>query len=518
MAKALRVPIKGLGDIGYLPDQDSYELAPNAISELQNFRMLNGWAEKTRGYRQVFDATITPPYFMCALATAATKYIVHATSSAVYVDDGSTRSPITPAAGLTAVVSNAWTHAVLSGILLLNNGTNRPMYWAGAVATPLQVLPGWTATYKARALRALRYHAVAIHITDSAASMPYLRRVLWSAAAEPGTVPQSWAVADPTNDAGQVDLAGDGALVDALPLGDSLVIYGEYDMHLMTYTGDPLNVFAFQKINDPIGMLAPGCGVVIPSIGHVVLTKDDVCVHNGQGAQSILDGKARTWLQNNLDPDYSDEAFVVANHQKSEVWICFPERNYSVCTKALVWNWQTQTLGKADLPNVTCGTAATFNWSVESFDSDSVTFDSESVLTFNNTADVFGQNSRRLLLGTAGNKIHVMDSSDLADGASFTGYIERTGIHLDAEDQRKHLMRLWPQIDAANGAQISVSFGASNDPETAPTYETAVTYTVGTDQWVDAWTEGRYLAYKLSSTSWFRMRSVVLEVKAGGKF
>jgi hypothetical protein len=508
----MEVAIKGLGEIGYVPDQEAYELPPNAITELQNFRMRNGSAEKVRGYRQVFDATDEAAHYLTSFATADTKFIVHATSTKVYADADAVRTEITGPA-MTAVEANQWSSAVLSGVLVLNNREDVPLYWTGDASTNLAALSGWNATHRCRAMRAMRYHLVALGIIENGVEYPH--RVRWSAGAEPGALPDDWDYSDPTNDAGQTDVTGDGVLVDALLLGESLILYKERSMSLMTWVGGN-DVFSIQPLPDPVGMLAPNCGCVVPGVGHVVLTAGDVVAHAGAGARSILDGKTKDWLKASMDATYYAASFVVANPQKSEVWICFPERGEELCTMALIWNWQTGAFSKRDLPGVSFGCLAAFNWATDPFDRDTAAFDSESVLTFNDESEVFSASDRVVM--AAGTKIFEMDSTDLADGASFTGYIERTGLSLDEPETRKHLKRMWIAADGDAGTQISVYFGSSNDPETAPTYESPVTFTIGTSQWVDAWTNGRFLAYKLSSTGYFRVRSIALEVEPGGMY
>jgi hypothetical protein len=78
-------------------------------------------------------------------------------------------------------------------------------------------------------------------------------------------------------------------------------------------------------------------------------------LHNGQGPQSIVQGRMRKWLFNNLDTTNYARAFVVANYQTNEVWVCFPESGMAACTLALVWNWQDDTFSTRQLSNVTYG-------------------------------------------------------------------------------------------------------------------------------------------------------------------
>jgi hypothetical protein len=513
----MKTPLTGLGDIGWLPDQARFELAPNAVTDLRNFRMRNGWAEKVGGYQQVFADTADVPYSLAPFATATSRFLIHATASGVWADGGD-RTNIS-GSGMTAVDANRWTSAVMNGVFALCNGADSPMYWTGDTSTTLAVMPGWDTADRARSIAALRYHWVTMGITRGGVSYPH--RVKISAAALPGSPGTDWDQTDPTNDAYEADVVGDGILVWALPLGDGLVLYKEKSMALLRYTGDPQQVWSIQPLTIPYGMLAVNCGVVVPGVGHVVLTRDDVIAHDGFNADSILDGKARDELRNNIDPIYFAESFVTADYARSEVHISYPEKGNQVCTKTIIWNWKTKTIGRRDEPNVTCGCSASFDYAAESFDNDSATFDSESTLTFDDTSEIFGAHEARIVMGTTGSKLVVMDSTDLADGQAFTGYVEFGGLSSlmpQLKGRRQLLSECWLDIDAAAGTVISVYFGAAEDPSSDFTYEAPFTFTVGTDRKAEAFASGPYIAIKLESTAAFRVRSMFPVITDEGEF
>jgi hypothetical protein len=514
----MRVPLKGLGDAGWIPDQSAFELPPNAITDLQNFRVRAGWAERVKGWRQVFDSLPGPAYFLGPYATAATRYIVSATEDQVYADDQALgRTTITPSGGISRVISNLWTSAVMNGILGINNGTDAPMYWPGTGV--LDTLPGWDATHRAKALCALKYHWVALNITKGSTQYPH--RVKISAAAQPGDPGSDWDNTDPTNDAYEVDVQGDGVLVWALPLGDGLLLYKDESMALLRYTGNTEEPWSIQPLSIPMGMLAPNCGVVVPGVGHVVLTRDDAIAHDGNSFRSILDDTAKQWLQENMDPDHYARSYVVADYSKSEVQICIPERGEDQCTKAILWNWRTGLLGLRDLPNTTCGCTASFVYATENFDNDSALFDAESTITFNTSDEVFAAHESKVLMCGTDMKVFVMDSTDTQDGASFTGYVEfgaLCNLVPDLKGRQILLSELWMDVDAAVGTVISVSFGAASQPSSDPTYSTAFAYTAGTDRKAEAFACGPYPAIKLSSTGWFRVRAFAPELSDEGEY
>lgn len=514
----MRLVLKGLGNVGWLPDQSSFELPPNAITDLQNFRMRNGWAERVHGYRQAFTDTASVPYYLAPFATATNRFIVHATAGALYADVTAGRSTITPATGLANVTINAWTSAVMNGVLTLCNGTTAPMYWTGDTSAVAATLPGWNATWSADAIASIKFHWVALGMTEGGASYPH--RVRISAKCLPGSPGTTWDATDPTNDADYFDVGGDGGLVWALPMGPNLVIYKSNSMAMLSYIGGE-EVWGLQPLTIPHGMLAVNCGVNVPGIGHVVLTRDDVIAHDGTTSRSILDAKAKDYLIANMDGTYFAASYVVADFAKSEVQICFPATGNSVATKSILWNWRTETLGYRDLPNTTCGCTASFDYATETFDNDTVTFDSESAITFDTTSEMFAANESRVLMASTNNKIYIMDSTDTADGAAFTGYIELGGLaNLEPKLHGRQLLLsdVWLDIDAAVGTAISVYYGASQDPKTAFTYNAPVTFTVGTSRKADDFVCGPYPAIKLSSAGWFRVRTIGFEVSDEGEF
>lgn len=512
----MRVPIKGLGEVGFIGDQEGYALVPNAWTELTNMRMYAGWAERFLGHARVFDQCDVMPLWIAPYATTAKKYLVHAGKNAVFVDDGALRTDITGAAP-TGGLSDRWSGGSFNSVLVLNNGVDQPMFWGGDVAQNLATLTNWSANDRAKIVRFMGYFIVALNITTLGVNYPY--RVKWSGVAAPGTLPV-WTPAT-ANKAGFQDRIGVGAFVDALPLGESLVLYFEGSMTVMSFI-DGQDVMGFKDLPDPYGMLAPGCGVVIPKIGHVVLTKGDVIVHAGNGAESILEDKAKQWLQDNIDSNYYPVSFVVANHARSEVWICFPQTGQQFCTLALVWNWRSGALSKRTIPACTYGCTGFINYASNTWDSATGIWDAQTE-TWDEETDLFATDTTRLFMSSIDGRIYAMDSGETFAGTAFTGTAERTGLNeipgaAALKDRVKLVSRLWISIDAAAGTQLTVQVGGSDDPNTAPTYSAAFTYTVGTDRWVDTFASGVFLAWKISGTAHFRVQSVDFEVTDGGQF
>ena len=106
---------------------------------------------------------------------------------------------------------------------VFNNGIDDPFYWDGVVTNICLPLPDWPALTKCKAMRSFKYHLFAMDITQNSIRDQDL--VLWSDAADPNTIPQSW-TPGPDNDAGSNTLsATEGAIIDAEKLRDQFVIY-----------------------------------------------------------------------------------------------------------------------------------------------------------------------------------------------------------------------------------------------------------------------------------------------------
>ena len=586
------MPIAKLRDVGKGVNYDlsPEELADGVWSHIQNIRFVSGFAQKFKGMKAVFNAPTITPYFLTAYHTPTKKYWVHAGASAVFADDGTTRTEITPTSAPTGTQDDRWSAAKLGGILVMTNGVDAPYYWNGDTATDLASLTNWNSTHRCQSIIGFKNYLVALDITrpkysktissitfvtttatmttafphylntgDSitvsgatpaqyngtftvtvtgASTLTYTmsgtpagnaspvgsyvvnttqrfpNMVKWSHSAVPGTLPTSWDETDVTKDAGENDLAETPDLiVDALPLGDTLVVYKERSMYSMRFIGQPY-IFQFQRIPGESGMLAKGCGAVTP-LGHVVLTSGDVVLNTGQGVQSIVDGSVRRYIFANMDYTYYKRSFVVTNPQKSEVLVCFPETGQTTCTKAAVWNWDSKVWGFRDLPNVTYGDNAQLNMDLGLlWSSDSESWDFDGSLWNENE---YAPNEARLMLCST-SKVLAFDVGGTDDGTPTTSVLERRGFTFDDTNSVKLGRSIIPRIDAPTGATISIEVGASMTADTEPVWNPPVTFTVGTDYKIDSMVSGRFLALRVSSTYPFRLRSLDVDLVISGGY
>ena len=503
--------LDNLGEFGILRDGLPHELPDNAWSGGANVRFREGYAEKFQGHSAAFGDSLIAPYGVAPLQVGANRYWLEAGLTKIYsVNNAGVHTDISNGT-YTATADTPWTITNLSGIAVLNNGVDQPQSWAGTGSCAN--LANWIPALRAKSVRAYRNFLVAINVSkDSGATwLPHM--IKWSTSADPGTVPSTWDETNPAADAGEADLADHPSeLVDAMVMGDSLIVYGEGAYWAVQDVGG-IQVLRAQLLSPDMGMLAQNCGASTP-VGHVVFGQGDVFLHSGGAPETILTSRARRWLFSNLDNTYFARSFVVANPLANEVWICFPEIAQTACTKALVWNWKSNTLGTRDLPGITAGSNGVVDSDLaDPWDADGESWSADTGL-WNQSQTT--QTATRLVL--AGDGLLLADSTSTFSGSPMTATLERTGLSFGAPEQVKLVRGVRPIFEGSIGGQVTVQVGASMEPQTLPTWSAPVTFTLGETISADTFAAGRFIALRISSTSavnW-RLKRVLLEGEVQG--
>ena len=476
--------------------------------------MRNGSVERIYGDVAVFNTPPFVPYFIHLYKTTLNKFVVIAGTSSVYVDDGFSQTDITGTAPTGSAVDR-WTGGTLNGVLVLNNGVDKPMYWAGDTTLNLATLPGWVANWKCSAIRPFKNYLIGLNWIKGTSYYPNM--VKWSAAADPGTVPATWDEADPTNDAGETDLSEtSGTVVDGLPLGDTFIIYKTDSMYAMTYIGGQY-IWQFRRLPGEVGILARGCVCNTPQ-GHLVLTVGDLVLHNGGEPRSILSGSMRQWLVDNLDIDNYARSFLVSNPATNEAWICFPETGSTTCSRAIIWNWIDNTFSLRDLNQVTYGLSGQYEYaSSDPYDSDVGSYDSDT--TVYDVTDI-PLTKTRFLMCNANQDLLGFDIGTDFNGTAFSASIERTGLSFDAPDTVKMIRGIYPRIVGQTGATVYIQGGGAMDTEGSYSWSDPVPYVIGTTYRADMFASGRFLAYRIYSTANFnwRIKSIDVDVVSMGTY
>ncbi len=439
--------LENLGKIGIMQDpilaadslssfEDSKDIPVEAWDTGYNVRFRNGVIENFLGYAQDFITPSVAPHYALAVNFSGSTYIYYANGTAIWRANGTTDTDVTRTSGAYTGGSNPlWNGGVLGGVPIMNHSamTDYPQQWDSATSK-MKDLDNWPANTYAKVIRPFKQFLIALNIIKSGTEYPYTIKT--SHPADPGTVPTSWDETDATKDTIERPLSETpDILVDGLAMGDTFFIYKERTTWGMQYIGGQF-VFRTWKIFDEFGALAQNCAVNIPN-GQLVVTRDDVIVHNGSSWQSVITDRNKKYLFANIDPEYKE--YVFASHDKkfNEVWICYPKlgNNSPYAYDALVWNYKDNTWTR----RILCGIRHIMIGQIpavldNSFDTGSSgTIDSE--LGVFNLQQFQSVQEQMLISCPADTKFYINDSGQQDDGVNQEAYFERTGLGIVGRDR-----------------------------------------------------------------------------------
>lgn len=515
----MRVPFDGFGQGGVVYDIPPWELADAAWSDSLNMRFRDGAAESHDGQSAVFGTPLGAMHRIHGVGDGAAYYWVYSGTTRVWATDGGVHADISSVSrSYSATDTIGWNGGAFQKHMVLNTGAMPPQVWTPNLSGKLTDIQNWESGLTADVVRPFRNYLFALRCTESGTFNPRLLR--HSNGAVAGNLPTSWDYTDPNEDTGRVEFGQTtDLLVDALPLRDLLVIYKENHTWAAQWTGGVDNPFEYRQVFSQVGALSQYCAAAFEG-NHLVLSQDDVVVHDLSGARSILDKRARSWLFNRIDPSQYRRCFVTANHRDREMWICFPEAGDEYPTMALVWNWVHNTLGPRELgqptPHIAFGVVSP-NTGI-TFDTDSGTFDEAT-----GTIDEQSYNpavTSLLMADPASPRLLQVDDSGTFAGTSFTKRLTRSALPFGDLAVLKRVMRVIPKIQGSIGTVVQVFLGTSSNVEGVVTWSLPQSYTVGTSLWVDFRVTGRVIDIKFESTSsqTFRLHGFDIEWDPAGRF
>ena len=495
----------------WIADVAGAELGPDAWTNLENARISRGAAVRGPGYK----------YTMAGLpGTSAYKFLFTRISQVGYWIAAGTTIHVHNGAQWFDI-SGAWLTARpweirlshLNGVPVLSAPDSAPFYWSGDVAVPCAALPGWFAAGVTDRVVAFRAFLFALSPTIDAVRLE--NQVSWSDAAPPGSIPGEW-VPSPTNFAGDVNLSGSGgALVDAYPLRDALVIYAREACWQLGFTGGQY-VFSSRKIFSNIGALAPKCVAEVNG-KHIVLTEGDLIMHDGAQAQSIIDYKLRGWLFNRLD--LTGEALPEMTYDKrtDTVWINYPTTDgVDVLQESLFYDVQSGEFGTAEFTPEVRGAA--YGYDVEetpdqSWDSSVDPWDINQ-----EPWEPSGQGSAVVIAGQPGGLIHSYVAGFDQGGVPRFSSASRTGLDFNAPSRDKHISHVIPQIQAEGGTEFTIRIGGQETHNGLINWGPLTPYTVGVDDELPLKAHGIYIAIEIASSgaNGWRVRGVDFRYVLGG--
>lgn len=520
----MRISITDLDSIGIIFDQSPWELPLAAWTSGLNVRFANGGVERFLGH----ETYVTPeidPLWLINTPTTELDYWVYAGKEEVYCflwnDTGGDHTNITRAdlPGSPPVPQpydgavSTWTGGILNGIPVINDGSvgNPPQAWNPPDADTLLVdLPNWPAGYRCKALRVYRNYLVAMDIIKGGERYPHL--VLWSHSADPGTLPDSWDISDTTKEAGELALAETpGEILDSVLLRNTNIIYKSDATYTMQYQGGSY-VFKFDMFLRTQGMLARHCARPMKINGdqHLVLGYDDLFVHNGNDAQSILTKRLRQALMSSIDTENYGNCFLVPLPKRDEMWVCYPQMGSTYADMALVWNWVDNTFTFRELPSVAFGELGRLDADPgQQWDPDSEEWNLDQTIW---DWAPYTPVTREILLAKPGTALNIFaaDRTLQFNGLDYTSYVERIGIAVIGKsystgkpivdtEKVKLCREVWPRIEGPDGEIIQVFIGSQMERNDPVHWQGPMNYVIGASRKLDCLISGKLLAIRFKS-------------------
>lgn len=499
--------IENLGQYGIIGDVQPYKLPDNAFSDGKNVRPYEQAIEKFEGHIDAFaDQEVgriaVDPYWITSIVQGNDAYWVYAGANEVYATDGVSQSRLTRSSGSYSMdTTKGWTGGVMGGVVFLNNGIDTPQQWVSPanLSTQLTDLSNWPTDAKCQSLRSFKQFMIAMDYTNgSGTNFPRLFK--WSSSASFNSVPSTWDETDATQDAGEYELADTpGRIIDGSELRDAFMIYKEDSVWGAQFIGPPF-IFRFYKISESTGALNRRCMTEFPN-GHFVFGVNDCYVNDGQNLTSVLDQRNRREVFDNIGGGNFSKCFVTPFFIRSEMWACYPVDGATWPNRAMVWNWRTNSIGFRDLPNVAFihqGVAPTVAVGGSSPSWIGGTSWDQNIGAWDDSNTYDPTRSYPLMASPDSQKIYIADQGNQEDGENMTSYIERTGLSFGKPDRVKQCTGVVIDLE---GGPVNVYVGSQFAPEESVTWEGPFSFDPSTDNEVNCRVSGKYLAFKVESTT-----------------
>jgi len=505
-----RVEIKN--PVGIISDPNPTDAPLESWNNVSNVRFKDGKITKSQGHEKVFPQPPEQPLFLLPYLSGNTPYWLSAGSGYIHRTSGDTWENISrPNGAYNSSVEKPWSGGFLNQVAVLNNSFDVPQALQPNEST-FKDLPNWPSDTRAKIIRPFKNYLVAMNITKN--SVEQNTTVKWSSPADPGEVPFTWDVNDPTNDAGESFLADTaGAIVDGKKLKDSFIIYKEDSVYAMRYIGGVF-VFQFQQLFDDVGMLSRNCAAEFDG-KHFVVGQGDVYVHNGVQKQSVIDGKVKNILYSAIKATGINNVFVVPDYNSTEMWICFQgsssQSANGTADTALIWNWKEDTWTTREIPNVVCGTFGIIDPKVsDSWDADATFWDQDTSAWGSAS---YNPSKTKIVLGSyVNNQIYSVGEVSEFAGKQFLSRLEKTSIYFDDDHKLKFVSSIIPHFSGSGNGNVYIGSSMLHD---APTqWFGPFKYNIGKDYKIDCRVTGRYIGvrFELESVGSWTMNGYTIEM------
>lgn len=502
--------IRDIGGAGLNSDIAPWDLPLNALSYGRNFRIRSGKIQSSGGSTVGFDADTAGRIGHVAYTedyTGSRVWIACTTAGIEYYDGAAWQM------GLAIADSEPeqWSSCRIGQVLFLNHPNHYPVYLENASGSNINTLPwmpgedSWDGICKAKVLCSHKNFLFALGTTEipdaRAAFSSYDDRVRWSHPVEPNGRPYTWTDAsnDPSSLAGYVTLGRGGMIIGGESLRDSFVIYSDYAINVMDYTGGAL-MWRRRTVSQSAGLVSKEAVVEVNG-AHFFISKDDILMFDGNQVTSMLHNRLRRSFQSVLDDSEADTSFAVRNDTQNEIYFCLPERRDDIAGDkrpniAFVFNYRDN------------------NWSIREMDTERQYSHScfgdapdlpnpwEDAPTKWNTERQTWQGIGKtpfgsFLLASSGTKLYNIDTQ--SPDNDIVTKIERTDIPVGGHDNVTTITRVYPHIEGSFPVDIWV--GSQQHAGDSVLWKGPVRFNPGKDRKVDIRVTGELHAIRMEAAA-----------------
>lgn len=523
------VAVRGLGSIGVISDLPATDLPLAGLTEARNVVFRDGAVTRSPLFRQLFvhpDLPRQPQGMICQ--TPANGFdrtvIVGIDGSYLAVDNGHSYwvSPADYSAGTTPVSDGPISGVSQAGAIVVNRQVDVPVYMTSG-DMQLKPLPGWEDAWRCGALRSYKDMLIAVDISKGGAR--YSNMVKWSGywRLDKGPVPMTWDKDDPQALAGENMLAGLASpLVDAVALRDACILYANQATWAMTATGGS-DIFAFRLLFDRRGIIGTNAAMDMDG-AHYCLGDQDIWMHDGVTARSIVANRIRNRIFRHLDRRLKARCFVTTDQTRRLVYFCYPSTEPGLkfaaadggCNVAAVYHVDSEAWSFVDLPN-TVGALAMNATFTETYADAARSYDQETQ-SYAEKGDTFDKQqvflaTRELLVMDEAGRDAVLPQLAASTTSNGEPLITREGLSL-ADMAGLDTYKLWremqPLIEFEEPEDAMIfRFGAAPWVSSATEWAREVVYRPATTHHLNARIGGRLLAYEIRPTDPLRPFRIV---------
>jgi hypothetical protein len=516
--------LRDLDKFGVVADVDPFDLPLGAWSMALNVRFEDGRVNSAPVWRNVSNLANASPRHVTvnntadAIVTIYTGYL----DGTVKTWTSSGETDVSPAGYTPTTAEAAWSSATLAQVVYVNREDRVP--WALRPAdTSFSAVTGWNSTWRTKIIRAYNSALVALNVTKGATRYPTMVKTS-DLVTDPGVEPPSWDNTITTNNATENILTEmNGEIVEAQPLGNSLILYSNSETWLMTADGSA-EVYSYRALPFNAGAINSNCVVQVNN-RHYVFGADDLWVHDGLTMQSIADGRVRKWVFKNMNAKQASRFFTNYNPAHNTISFhfvsgdAFVKFNSLGCNRAAVYHLTSKTWVFDDCPLVFASAYAKVSLQTLTWANVTSTWG-----TVGGSWSDLGDGFKRVMIyvgETAGALTARMYARDLyGDGSVLSSSVDtvatqssmllRDGIDLDELDAElrgyKIVLGIYPQGRLDPSAQpMSFSFGVTDAPNVTPVFSDAQTYDALDNYKLDFTQAGRFLSMRMDYPDYKRM-------------